>query len=93
MGRNLSGAFFLSPLSWLQAYDFKPVATKQADPLALSRMSKPGDIGGPMNWFGRRGLPHCRHARRGRISSGWLDLTKEPMVVSAPDTDGRCSRC
>jgi len=57
---------------------------------------KPGSIGGPMNMFNN--IPEFPTADMRVVvrpnfdtlySSGWLDLTKEPMIVSAPDTDGR----
>jgi hypothetical protein len=57
---------------------------------------KPGSIGGPMNMFNN--IPEFPPADMRVVvrpnfdtlySSGWLDLTKEPMIVSAPDTDGR----
>ncbi len=56
----------------------------------------PASLGGPMNRFSN--IPEFPAADMRVVvrpnfdtlySSGWLDLTKEPMVVSAPDTGGR----
>ena len=56
----------------------------------------PGGIGGPMNRFANVGAfptADLRVVVRPNFdtlySSGWLDLTKEPIVVSVPDTGGR----
>ena len=56
----------------------------------------PGSLGGPMNRFANiEAFPAAdmRVVVRPNFdtlySSGWLDLTKEPVVVSAPDTNGR----
>lgn len=55
-----------------------------------------GGIGGPMNTFVN--IPAFPTAEMKAVvrpnfdtlySSGWVDLTREPMVVSAPDTGGR----
>jgi len=55
-----------------------------------------GGIGGPMNRFANVGAYPTADMRvvvrpnfDTLYSSGWLDLTKEPVVISVPDTGGR----
>lgn len=54
------------------------------------------ELGGPMNWFNNiAAFPTAdmRTVVRPNFdtlySSAWLDITKEPVIVSVPDTDGR----
>ena len=76
---------------------FYPILTMDVTRKQLTNEEpKPGGIGGPMNSFANVGAfptADMRVVVRPNFdtlySSGWLDLTKEPMVVSAPDTDGR----
>ena len=85
---------------------FYPIVTMDVTRKQLTNEEpKPGGIGGPMNRFANVGAfptADMRVVVRPNFdtlySSGWLDLTKEPMIVSAPDTDGRyylcrCSTC
>jgi hypothetical protein len=74
-----------------------PLITMDITRLQLTNQEPgPGSLGGPMNRFANiEAFPAAdmRVVVRPNFdtlySSGWLDLTKEPVVVSAPDTNGR----
>ena len=76
---------------------FYPLVTKDITRKQLTNQEPgPGSLGGPMNRFANiEAFPAAdmRVVVRPNFdtlySSGWLDLTKEPVVVSAPDTGGR----
>jgi hypothetical protein len=76
---------------------FYPIITMDLTRKQLTNQEpKPGGIGGPMNRFANVGAfptADLRVVVRPNFdtlySSGWVDLTKEPMVVSVPDTGGR----
>jgi hypothetical protein len=76
---------------------FYPLVTMDITRLQLTNQQPgPGSLGGPMNRFANiEAFPAAdmRVVVRPNFdtlySSGWLDLTKEPVVVSAPDTAGR----
>jgi len=76
---------------------FYPIVTMDVTRKQLTNEPPgPGSIGGPMNRFANVGaFPTADMKAVVRpnfdtlYSSGWLDLTEEPMVVSAPDTGGR----
>ena len=76
---------------------FYPLVTMEVTREQLTNQEPgPGSLGGPMNRFAN--IPAFPTAEMKAVvrpnfdtlySSGWLDLTKEPVVVSAPDTGGR----
>ncbi len=74
-----------------------PLVTMDITRQQLTNMTPgPGSLGGPINRFANiEAFPSAdlRVVVRPNFdtlySSGWLDLTKEPVVVSAPDTGGR----
>jgi hypothetical protein len=76
---------------------FYPLVTMDLTRKQLTNMEPvPGGIGGPMNSFANIGAfptADMRVVVRPNFdtlySSGWVDLTKEPVVVSVPDTGGR----
>lgn len=76
---------------------FYPLITMDVTRKQLTNTNgEPGKIGGPPNRFNNIAeFPPADMKTVVRpnfdtlYSSAWLDLTKEPMVVSAPDTNGR----
>ncbi|WP_112664216.1 DUF1254 domain-containing protein [Microvirga flavescens] len=76
---------------------FYPIVTMDVTRKQLTNVEpKPGAIGGPMNGFANVATfppADLRVVVRPNFdtlySSAWLDLTKEPVVVSVPDTGGR----
>ena len=76
---------------------FYPLVTMDITRKQLSNQEPgPGSLGGPMNRFANIDAFPAADMRvvvrpnfDTLYSSGWLDLTKEPVVVSAPDTGGR----
>jgi hypothetical protein len=76
---------------------FYPLVSMDVTRKQLTNMEPgPGSFGGPMNRFANiEAFPGAdvRVVVRPNFdtlySSGWVDLTKEPMVVSAPNTNGR----
>jgi hypothetical protein len=77
-------------------YFYSPITMDLTRKQLTNQEPTPGGIGGPMNSFANVGAfptADMRVVVRSNFdtlySSGWLDLTKEPMIVSAPDTNGR----
>ena len=77
-------------------YFYSPITMDLTRKQLTNQEPSPGGIGGPMNRFANVGAfptADMRVVVRPNFdtlySSGWLDLTKEPMVVSVPDTGGR----
>ncbi len=77
-------------------YFYSPITMDLTRKQLTNQERSPGGIGAPMNSFANVGsfpTADMRVVVRPNFdtlySSGWLDLTKEPMVVSVPDTDGR----
>jgi hypothetical protein len=76
---------------------FYPLITMDITRKQLTNMEPaPGGIGGPTNSFANVGAfptADMRVVVRPNFdtlySSAWLDLTKEPVIVSVPDTGGR----
>jgi hypothetical protein len=77
-------------------YFYSPVTMDVTRKQLTNQESGPASLGGPMNRFAN--IPAFPTADMRSVvrpnfdtlySSGWLDMTKEPMVVSAPDTGGR----
>jgi hypothetical protein len=75
---------------------FYPLVTMDLTRKQLSNVEPEKGLGGPMNTFAN--VPAYPTAEDRAVvrpnfdtlySSAWLDLTKEPMVVSVPDTGGR----
>ena len=76
---------------------FYPLVTMELTRRQLTNQEPgPASLGGPMNRFAN--IPAFPSADMRAVvrpnfdtlySSGWLDLTKGPVVVSAPDTGGR----
>jgi hypothetical protein len=77
-------------------YFYSPITMDLTRKQLTNQEPSEGGIGGPMNSFANVGAfptADLRVVVRPNFdtlySSGWLDLTKEPMVVSVPDTGGR----
>jgi len=77
-------------------YFYSPITMDLTRKQLTNQEPTPGGIGGPMNSFANVGAfptADMRVVVRSNFdtlySSGWLDLTKESMIVSAPDTNGR----
>jgi len=75
---------------------FYPLISMDVTRRQLTNMKPDSGIGGPMNRFAN--VPAFPAADMKAVvrpnfdtlySSGWLDLTKEPVVISVPDTGGR----
>lgn len=75
---------------------FYPLVTMDITRKQLTNVAKPDGLAAPMNQFANvRAYPTAdmRAVVRPNFdtlySSAWLDITKEPVIVSVPDTKGR----
>lgn len=101
----ITQAYSADPISEEEAHSigvnaylyFYPLVTMDITRKQLTNVEpSPGAIGGPPNRFSN--IPEFPPANMKVVvrpnfdtlySSAWLDLTKEPVVVSSPNTDGR----
>ncbi|HET9685579.1 MAG TPA: DUF1254 domain-containing protein, partial [Pseudolabrys sp.] len=75
---------------------FYPLVTMDLTRRQLTNVKAGSGMGGPANTFDN--IPAFPTAEMRSVvrpnfdtlySSGWIDLTREPMVISVPDTGGR----